>query len=65
MTSDRPYRQTITFDTALEQLNLHAGTQFDATIVDAFCKQIALHTAVESRLEMAQILRERLGLLEE
>jgi diguanylate cyclase (GGDEF)-like protein len=45
MTSDRPYRQTIGVDAALEQLNRHAGTQFDATIVEAFCKQIALHSA--------------------
>ena len=45
MTSDRPYRQTITADAALEQLNQHAGTQFDATIVNTFCKQIAQHPA--------------------
>jgi HD-GYP domain-containing protein (c-di-GMP phosphodiesterase class II) len=45
MTSDRPYRQAMAVDTALGQLKQHAGTQFDATIVEAFCKQIALHPA--------------------
>jgi diguanylate cyclase (GGDEF)-like protein len=45
MTSDRPYRQAMAVDAALGQLKQHAGTQFDATIVEAFCKQIALHSA--------------------
>jgi hypothetical protein len=41
LTSDQPYRQTIGVDAAIEQLNQHAGTQFDATIVKAFCQPIA------------------------
>jgi HD-GYP domain-containing protein (c-di-GMP phosphodiesterase class II) len=41
MTSDRSYRQAISVDAALEQLNQHAGTQFDARIVEAFCKQMS------------------------
>jgi diguanylate cyclase (GGDEF)-like protein len=45
MTSDRPYRRAITVDAALEELRQNAGTQFDAPIVDAFCKQIVLHPA--------------------
>jgi HD-GYP domain-containing protein (c-di-GMP phosphodiesterase class II) len=32
-------------DAALGQLKQHAGTQFDATIVEAFCEQIARHPA--------------------
>jgi two-component system cell cycle response regulator len=42
MTSDRVYRKRLSPDDALEQRKRHAGTQFDATIVDAFCKQTTL-----------------------
>jgi diguanylate cyclase (GGDEF)-like protein len=37
MTSDRPYHRGIGTDEALAELQHHAGTQFDATIVEAFC----------------------------
>jgi two-component system, cell cycle response regulator len=37
MTADRPYHQGIGTDEALEELKHHAGTQFDATIVETFC----------------------------
>jgi diguanylate cyclase (GGDEF)-like protein len=43
MTSDRPYQPGISADAALEELNRHAGTQFDATIVKIFCDNNALH----------------------
>jgi HD-GYP domain-containing protein (c-di-GMP phosphodiesterase class II) len=38
MTSDRPYRQAMSVDAALEELQRSAGTQFDPTIVEAFCR---------------------------
>jgi diguanylate cyclase (GGDEF)-like protein len=37
MTSDRLYRPAMSTEAALEQLKRNAGTQFDATIVKAFC----------------------------
>ena len=41
MTSDRLYRRAIGVDAALAELKQHAGTQFDATIVDTFCTAMA------------------------
>jgi diguanylate cyclase (GGDEF)-like protein len=41
MTSDRAYRPAIGTDAALQQLQRHAGTQFDTTVVEAFCKMNA------------------------
>jgi HD-GYP domain-containing protein (c-di-GMP phosphodiesterase class II) len=35
MTSDRPYRNALTHEAALEQLRRHAGTQFDPQVVEA------------------------------
>ena len=35
MTTDRPYRAAMTRDAALEELRAHAGTQFDARVVEA------------------------------
>jgi two-component system cell cycle response regulator len=37
MTSPRPYRLPIARDQALEELQAHAGTQFDPDVVTAFC----------------------------
>jgi diguanylate cyclase (GGDEF)-like protein len=42
MTSDRPYRRGIGTEKALEELKRHAGTQFDATIVETFCNSPTL-----------------------
>lgn len=36
MTSDRPYRNRISIDIALEELKKHAGSQFDPSIVNTF-----------------------------
>jgi diguanylate cyclase (GGDEF)-like protein len=41
MTSVRVYRPAIGVDAALAELKRHAGTQFDETIVDVFCNNIA------------------------
>ena len=43
MTSTRPYRPTVSVDAALAELNRHAGTQFDASIVRAFAAATSLH----------------------
>lgn len=40
MTSDRPYQQAISEPEALAELRLHAGTQFDATVVEAFMRAV-------------------------
>jgi diguanylate cyclase (GGDEF)-like protein len=42
MTSDRPYHEGIADEKALEELRHHAGAQFDATIVEAFCNNETL-----------------------
>jgi diguanylate cyclase (GGDEF)-like protein len=38
MTTDRSYRPSIGEAAALQELSQNAGTQFDPTVVDAFCK---------------------------
>jgi diguanylate cyclase (GGDEF)-like protein len=40
MTSDRPYRAGTSHEEALRELRRHAGTQFDAAVVDALCDEI-------------------------
>jgi len=36
MTSDRPYRATCSWETAIGEIEQHAGTQFDPAVVEAF-----------------------------
>jgi len=36
MTSDRPYRKALSFDTALKEIHSCSGTQFDPHVTDAF-----------------------------
>jgi len=50
MTSDRIYRPSLGVDAALLQLKSNAGTQFDATVVDAFCNALSHTPADEVRL---------------
>ena len=38
MTTDRPYRNGMSEDTALQILRANSGSQFDPRVVDAFCK---------------------------
>lgn len=38
MTTDRPYRKGLPLEIALRELKDHAGTQFDAKVVDAFIR---------------------------
>jgi diguanylate cyclase (GGDEF)-like protein len=40
MTSDRPYREAPGRDYAIAELRRHAGTQFDAAVVDALCRAL-------------------------
>ena len=39
MTQDRPYRSAMTDDEAIEEIELHAGTQFDPVIARIFIKK--------------------------
>jgi two-component system, cell cycle response regulator len=41
MTSDRPYRESVSESDAMEELKTCAGTQFDPMVVDAFCRVIS------------------------
>jgi two-component system cell cycle response regulator len=41
MIMSRPYRAAMTVEQALEELRTCSGTQFDPTVVDAFCEEIA------------------------
>jgi diguanylate cyclase (GGDEF)-like protein len=41
MTTDRPYRQALSEDDAIEEIRRCAGTQFDPIVVDAFCRVMA------------------------
>ena len=52
MTSDRIYRPSIDVDAALDELKRHAGTQFDATIVDAFCDVISPHDNAAAQADL-------------
>jgi HD-GYP domain-containing protein (c-di-GMP phosphodiesterase class II) len=38
MVAERAYRPPMSIQLALEELHRHAGTQFDAVVVSAFCK---------------------------
>jgi diguanylate cyclase (GGDEF)-like protein len=53
MTSRRPYRPAMSDAEALEELRGHAGTQFDAAVVETFCR-VAAHTQLAG--EAAQAL---------
>lgn len=48
MVSKRPYRKTKTREEAIAELRRNAGSQFDATLVDVFIKQIVLDIPEET-----------------
>ena len=37
MVHDRPYKEALTHEEALDELRVHAGTQFDPDVVEVFC----------------------------
>jgi two-component system, cell cycle response regulator len=41
MTTDRPYRESVSAADAIEELRRCAGTQFDPNVVEAFCRVIS------------------------
>jgi diguanylate cyclase (GGDEF)-like protein len=43
MTTDRPYRKALTNQEALDELQKHAGTQFDAQVVEGFIRTLQQH----------------------
>ncbi|MDX6568235.1 MAG: hypothetical protein QOH15_813, partial [Gaiellales bacterium] len=40
MVSDRPYRSAMSRDSAILELRVSAGTQFDPVVVDAFLEEL-------------------------
>ena len=46
MTSDRPYRVAPGQEIAVEELQRHAGTQFDPHVVGALCRALDRESAV-------------------
>jgi HD-GYP domain-containing protein (c-di-GMP phosphodiesterase class II) len=55
MTSDRLYRRGIDIDAALEELKRHAGTQFDATVVKAFCNNMMLQHSCSGEQQLSTV----------
>ena len=52
MTTERPYRDSVTEDDAIAELQRCAGTQFDPVVVDAFCRVIARERPAHGELSL-------------
>ena len=46
MTTTRSYRRALPLEVALDELGEHAGTQFDARVVDALLRVVAREDAI-------------------
>jgi HD-GYP domain-containing protein (c-di-GMP phosphodiesterase class II) len=46
MTCERPYREAMTWEGAMEELRRNAGTQFDPEVVEALLRIIAARDGV-------------------
>lgn len=53
MTTDRPYRKGMGWDTALDQIRVGMGTQFDPFLASAFLKAVAKRRGEPSDLRVA------------
>jgi HD-GYP domain-containing protein (c-di-GMP phosphodiesterase class II) len=54
MTSPRPYRPTpLSVEAALAELHGAAGTQFDPTVVEAFCDALAKNPNADPQMAAA------------
>jgi diguanylate cyclase (GGDEF)-like protein len=58
MVHDRPYKEALTHEAALDEIRRHAGTQFDPVVVDVFCR-IYDETVPPDGLEEIYRLHER------
>jgi hypothetical protein len=52
MTTERPYRDSVSETDAIEELRRRAGTQFDPIVVDAVCKVIARERPAHGELSL-------------
>ncbi len=55
MTSERPYRGPTDVAAALEELRSHAGTQFDAEVVEVFCSLSSLHHTPDGKRPVSTV----------
>lgn len=51
MTSDRPYRRKMTLETAIKELELNSGTQFDPLVVEIFLKLLRRNLETDIKIE--------------
>jgi putative nucleotidyltransferase with HDIG domain len=54
MTTDRPYRQALTFERVTQELRAYSGKQFDPILVDAFLRSSTIRELISRRVEAQQ-----------
>jgi two-component system, cell cycle response regulator len=59
MTTDRSYRPAIGETAAIEQLHANAGTQFDSTVVDAFCEINVNRSRIDGGVDLSRMWASR------
>lgn len=72
MTTDRPYRKALPFDSVLDEVRKHSGTQFDPDLADLVVKSPFIHRLVTAQMHVGapggpatQVVGERLARLRE